>query len=211
MTTTVVALEVVSEASTALLMLQTSLYQPFPSLSAHAFSTNSQDWVLLSHKDSNRESNNHQCWLFNKSQTPHSLKSAEATAVSALNQLTLPSLLRQRTEPSPLTVLSQSLKPLSSAKKTWLPNNQSARPKRTPSVFSTTRTEVLVPTPTAQSSPSAFLTSPTDKVVSVQALDTVCDSPLYFERSTFYCLLSIIFTFHKPLKTIYFFSLYIYA
>lgn len=141
----------------------------------------------LSLKDSNRESSNPQSWLSNRFPTPHSLKSAEATAVSALNQLTLPSLLRLRTEPSPSTVLSQSSKPLSSARRTWLLNIQSVKPKRIPSVFSTTRTVDSVPTLTALTSQSVFPTSPI-AMDSDQVLDSVAtedDRVLLFERTTF--------------------------
>jgi hypothetical protein len=186
----------VVEVTSAILPLwrTTSHYHLFPSLSAHAFSTISQDWVLLSLKHSNRESNNPQSWLSNRFPIPHSLKSAEATAVSALNQLTLPSLSRQRTEPSPSTVLSQSLKLLSSARKIWLLNNQSVKPKRIPSVFSTTRTVVSVQTLTALTSKSVFLTSPTAETDSdqVQAmLVSVTEDDrvyLYFELLYCYCL-----------------------
>lgn len=190
--------------------LWTSLYQLFPSLSAHAFSAISQDWVHLSLKDFNRESNNPQSWLSNRSPIPHTLKSAEATAVSALNQLTLPSLSRQRTEPSPSTVLSQSSKLLSSARKIWPPNNPSVKPRRIPSAFSTTRTVVVsVPTLTALNSLSVFPTSPmaetemeTETDLDQAVLESVTNEydrvSLYFERTTFTAeYFSIIFTFNK--------------
>lgn len=179
--------EKVKEPLTAIskLLPQTSLYQPFHSQSAHVFSTNSQAWVPLSHRDSNRESSNPQSWPFNRSPTLHSLKSAEATAVSALNQLTLPSLQRQRTGPSPSTVLFQSSKPLSSARRTWLLNNPSVRLRRIPSVSSTTRTVVLVATPTVPNSPCAFPTSPTVIADSDQPVwDNDWIEQLYFERTT---------------------------
>jgi hypothetical protein len=146
--------------------------------------------VQLSHKPSDRESKNPQSWLSNRFPIPHSLKSAEATAVSALNQLTLQSLLRQRTEPSPSTVLSLSSKPLSFAKKIWLLNTQSVKLKRILSVFSTTRTVVLVTTLTVLITISVFKPQcHQPNLVQVQAaLDMVTEDDrvlLYFERTTF--------------------------